>query len=149
MKFWSRSEERQHNNREILAGVGSETANQKHIFARLKQRFENNKLVALALKRIRQDRQQALTNTELYLDDWAYQNGPITKENLPIATIDTIDRVLTLHQAKQQQREMREERELSGSLMDGFDGVLGVLPGDSEIEDALIKADPTLEKYKR
>jgi hypothetical protein len=126
------------NNVKILDGVKSEPANQRHIFARLKQRFENNKLVALALKRIRQDRQRAETNAELYLDDWAFHHGGITKENLPQAAMDCIDRALTLHRAKQQQREFNEERELTGGLMDGFnDGVLGDLPGDGEIRKAL------------
>lgn len=130
---------REQQNKTILAGVGSESANQRHIFARLKQRFEANKLIAMALKRIRQDRQHAETNAELYLDDWAFHNGGITKENLPQATMDCIDRVLTLHQAKEAKREFNEERDITGSLMDGFDGVLGDLPGDSEIRAALEK----------
>jgi hypothetical protein len=123
----------------ILDGVGSESANQRHIFSRLKARFENNKLIALALKRIRQDRQHAETNAELYLDDWAFHHGGITKRNLPIAVIDTIDRVLTLHRAKQQQREFNEERELTGGLSSDFgdQGELGNLPGDAEFRKAL------------
>lgn len=131
---------REQRNKIILNGVGSENENQRHIFARLKRRFESNRLVAMVLKHIRQDRQHAETNIELYADDWAFHRGPITQENFKEFASDCVDRALSLHQAKQQQREASEERELSGSLMDGFnDGGFGDLPGDEEFRKQLEK----------
>ena len=136
-------------NKTIVAGIGNESENQRHIFSRLLQRFKRNRAVAVAMKQIRQDKQKALSNIEMYLDDWAYHHGGLTQANVHQAMSDCVDRMLTLHQAKQQQREAQEERALSGGLGDGFDGEFGDLPGDGEIEDALIKADPSLKQYRQ
>jgi hypothetical protein len=149
----NRAEERQQRNRTILDGVGSESANQKHIFARIKQRFERNRLIALALKRIRQDEQHAQTNAELYADDWAYEHGGITEGNKLIFAADCIDRVAQLAEGKRMARERAAERELDGGLMSDFaDQGRSITDGlnneEDQLADALCKADPSLRKYR-
>lgn len=133
-------------NKTILAGIGNESENQRHIFSRLLQRFKRNRAVALALKQIRQDKQKALSNIEMYLDDWAYHHGGLTQANVHQAMSDCVDRMLALHQAKQQQREAQKERALSGGLGDGFDGEFGDLPGDEDFEKYVLNQHPELKR---
>lgn len=141
--------DRRERNKQILDSIGNNDGNKEHIFNRTLRRFNLKHKLAMLLKYARQDREKARTNIEIYLDDWAYHHGGITQANVREAMADCVDRTITLHQKKQQQREAAEERQLSGSLMDGFDdGGFGDLPGDGEIEDALIKADPSLKKYR-
>ena len=85
-------------NLDALAPLSNMDANTKHIFSRVKKRFEAMRLIGIFLKRERADKQKAESNLELYLDDWVFHHGPITKENAAEVVADCLDRV------RQQQR---------------------------------------------
>jgi len=139
-----KKEEQRENNRKVLASLGDDDANSSHIFTRMRKRIESMRLVAVFLKRHRQDNQKAQTNIELYLDDWIYQHGPI--DYLPSkdhpqggpafqnAMEDCVDRVSKQHEALSQRREAAEVRAAEGSLGgEFFDGEqFGDLPSDND-----------------
>ena len=45
-------------------------------------KIEAARLVKIAVRRMKEDRQKSQAAIEMYLDDWAFHNGPITKENV-------------------------------------------------------------------
>jgi histidinol dehydrogenase len=143
--------DKRENNKKILASLRDDDANRDHIFKRCWDRIQAMRQVTTVLKRSREDEQKALTNIELYLDDWAFHRGPITKDNVKEAMTDVVDRVLKQHQAKQQRVEDAEFHVMQGPLAEfaDFNTPLGDLPGDGEIADALCKADPELKKYRK
>lgn len=145
------------NNRKVLEPFSKMDANAEHIFSRTRKRIEAMRLVAIFLKRKRQDTQKAQANIELYLDDWIYHHGPIdylpSKEHPqggPIfqnALADCADRIQKQQQAKDQMQEDAEFRQMQGSLGDGFDdGPFQGLPDDAAFEKAILKQRPELKR---
>jgi hypothetical protein len=132
------------NNRKILDSIRNGDGNRGHIFSRAWKRMQAMKLVSTFLKRSRQESQKAESNIELYLDDWAFHHGtPITKGNMDEAMTDCVDRMVSLHQVKQQAAEESELRTMEGTLGDGFDGgTFEELPGENEVRRSV-------EKYNR
>jgi hypothetical protein len=101
-------------NLEALASLRNSDANSKHIEKRILKRHEANRLVHVMLRNIRSDKQTAMTTIELYLDDWVFNNGPITRENYAEAIADCVDRVVKQAEARQRLREEAEFKELQG-----------------------------------
>jgi hypothetical protein len=129
------------NNRKILDSIGNDEANKGHIFKRAWKRMRAMQIVGTLLKRARQDEQKALTNAELYLDDWAFHHGgPITKGNVKEAVADCVDRATSLHRAKQHAAEEKEFRTMQGPLGDSFDDEpMGDLPGEDEFRQSVLR----------
>ena len=142
--------DRRENNKQALDSIRDNDGNKEHIFARLLRRFGLKRQIAVALKHDRQEREKAQANIEIYLDDWAFHRGGITTANVKEALVDCADRVVKLHQAKQQRAEDAEFRAMQGPLAAfGDDGPMEDLGGNAEWADALIKADPELKKFRK
>jgi hypothetical protein len=101
-------------NLQALASLGDSDANSKQIKERILKRHEAKRLVNVMLRNIRSDKQKAETNFELYLDDWVFHNGPITKENFADVVADYIDRVVRRAAAAQRLKEEADFREMQG-----------------------------------
>jgi hypothetical protein len=127
------------NNSKALAPISNGDANRQHIFNRKMKRIEVMRLITAMLKRKRLNDQKALSNIELYLDDWAFHHGtPITKANAAEAVADCVDRVLSLQQTKQEIAEQKEFEQLQGGLDD-----------EPDFESAILKQQPELRKFKK
>jgi transcription termination factor NusB len=100
-------------NKQLLSGMGDSNANSKHIAQTFLKRVEASRLFRILFRRVKEANQKAQTNIELYLDDWSFQHGGITEENLPQAMVDCVDRVTTLHQQRQQALEEQAEAEFN------------------------------------
>jgi hypothetical protein len=140
------------NNKKILASLRNDDANRDHIWKRCWKRVQAIRMVTVMRKRNREDEQKALTNAELYLDDWAFHRGGITKANMQEALADCIDRVLKQHQAKRQRQEQAEWRAMQGPLASefaDFHAPFGDLPGDADFEAEILKEHPELKDFKR
>jgi hypothetical protein len=96
-------------NRAALAPLGDGDANSAHIASRRALGHEATRLTGVALRRIKEDKQRAQAAIELYLDDWIFHNGPITKENFAQAMSDCIDRIKQRANAAQRVAENRAE----------------------------------------
>jgi hypothetical protein len=101
-------------NLQALASLGDSDANSKQIKERILKRHEAKRLVNVMLRNIRSDKQKAETNFELYLDDWVFHNGPLTKENFVDVVADYIDRVVRRAAAAQRLKEEAEFRDMQG-----------------------------------
>ena len=107
-------ETRQQRSLSLLAPIGDGDANSQHIASQNALRHEAARLMRIALRRMRDDRQRGLAEIELYLDDWVFHNGPITtKEQFDNAMRDCIDRIKQRHKAAQQLAEARTENDLT------------------------------------
>lgn len=95
------SDARQQRNRAALSRLDDDDANKKHIEQRTLTKIEVARLVKVAVRRIKEDRQKREAAIEMYLDDWAFHNGPITKENIAEAMSDCVDRIRQRAQAAQ------------------------------------------------
>ncbi len=100
---------RQQRNRTALAPLGDGDANSRHVASRKAAGYEAARLTRIALRRMKEDRERGLAQIELYLDDWVFHNGPITKENQAEAMADCVDRIRQRAQAAQQVAEDRAE----------------------------------------
>ena len=64
---------------------------------------------------MKEDRQKAQAQIELYLDDWIFHNGPITtREKFNTAIRDCVDRIRQRHQAAQRLANDAAENDLAG-----------------------------------
>lgn len=97
----SNSDVRQQRNAVALSRLDDGDANKKHIEQRTQAKAEAARLLKIAMRRIKEDRQKSLAAIEMYLDDWVFHNGPITKENVAEAMSDCVDRVRQRRQAAQ------------------------------------------------
>src|ERR1700730_4878112 len=117
-----RKQQQRENNIRILDTIGNGDANKGHIFSRAWKRIQAMKTVVTLLKRGRLDEQRALTNIELYADDWAFHHGaPIDPPDKPNGNFkefaaDCVDRMVTLHQRKHQAKEDSAFRAMQGPL---------------------------------
>jgi hypothetical protein len=107
-------------------------------------------LCGIFLKRKRQDKEKALSNAELFVDDWLFHNGKtwgeLTQAERSNLISDTIARVTEQHNVRAQQKEDAEFRAMQGSLGDGFDGEpFTELPGDDAFERAIVKHQKKLK----
>jgi hypothetical protein len=150
-----RKQQQRDNNLKILSTIGDQEANRGHIFNRAWKRIQAMKVVVTLLKRKRMDEQRALTNIELYADDWAFHHGtPIDAPDKPNGNFkefaaDCVDRMVTLHQRKEHAKEDAGFQQMQGSLVDGFDDdQMHSHPSDADIEAALIKANPELKRFR-
>jgi len=100
---------RQQRNRAALASLDDGGANKKHIEQRTLGKIEAARLLKLAVRRMKEDRQRCEAAIEMYLDDWMFHNGPLTKENLAEAMADCVDRIRQRAQAAHQVAEERAE----------------------------------------
>ena len=97
---------RQQTNRAALASLGDGDANSQHVANRKALRSEVVRLTQVALRRMKEDRQKAMAQVELYFDDWVFNNGPIaTREQFETAVRDCVDRIKQRTQAVQYARE--------------------------------------------
>ena len=104
------SDLRQVRNTAVLAPLGDGDANSKHVASRKAAGNEAVRLMRVALRRMKEDREQAQAQIELYLDDWVFNNGPITtQEQFETAVSDCVDRIRQRAQAAQQVAENRDE----------------------------------------
>jgi hypothetical protein len=109
------SDERQQRNRDALASLGDGDANSRHIASRKALGHEAARLTAIALRRMKEDKQKAQAQIELYLDDWTFHNGPIrTQEQFNNAIRDCVDRIRRRHQAARQLAADAAENDLTG-----------------------------------
>ncbi|HKV79753.1 MAG TPA: hypothetical protein VJP02_16505 [Candidatus Sulfotelmatobacter sp.] len=139
--------DRRENNKQALDSIRDNDGNKQHIFARLLRRFNLKRKLAVMLKHDRQERDKAQANIEIYLDDWAFHRGGLTKNNVKEALADCVDRVVKLHQTKQQRTEDAAFREMQGPLGEFADeGTMGDLPGDADFERYVLKQHPELKK---
>jgi hypothetical protein len=103
------SDLKQQHNKAALARLDDSDANKKHIEQRSFAKSEATRLVGIAVRRIKENRQKCEAAIEMYLDDWAFHNGPITRENLAEAMSDCVDRIRQRAQAAQRVAEDRAE----------------------------------------
>jgi hypothetical protein len=61
---------------------------QRHIQERIAAHFETARIANIARRRIHGDKQKANTTLELFLDQWSFENGPITQTNFLRAVMD-------------------------------------------------------------
>ncbi len=141
-----RKKQQRENNIKILAPLSDMDANTEHIFSRMRKRIEGMRLVAVFFKRARAEKQKAENNVELYLDDWAYQHGPITKENIEEAIADCVDRVTQQAHQRRQIAEEAEFRQMQGPLADSDDEAFHGLPDDAAFAKAILKQQPELKR---
>jgi hypothetical protein len=100
---------RQERNKAALAQLDDGDANKKHIEQRTLSKIEAARLVKVAVRQMKEDRQRCEAAIEMYLDDWAFHNGPITKENVMEAMRDCVDRISQRAQAAQRVAEHQAE----------------------------------------
>jgi hypothetical protein len=100
---------RQERNKAALAQLDDGDANKKHIEQRTLSKIETARLVKVAVRQMKEDRQRCEAAIEMYLDDWAFHNGPITKENVMEAMRDCVDRISQRAQAAQRVAEHQAE----------------------------------------
>ena len=100
---------RQERNKAALAQLDDGDANKKHIEQRTLSKIEAARLVKVAVRQMKEDRQRCEAAIEMYLDDWAFHNGPITKENVMEAMRDCVDRIIQRAQAAQRVAEHQAE----------------------------------------
>lgn len=106
---------RQQTNQAALASLGDGDANSQHVASRKALRSEASRLTQVAMRRMKEDRQKATAQVELYLDDWVFNNGPITtREQFETAVRDCADRIKRRQQAAQQLAENAAEGDLAG-----------------------------------
>lgn len=80
---------------------------------------EVDRLTAVYLKRLRQDREKLRTKAEIFLDSYFYHMGlPRTPENMPRA-LDACAKYLARQQAKEEREEFSPTLD-KGGLMKGF-----------------------------
>ena len=103
------SDLRQERNTSALAQLDDGDANKKHIEQRTHSKIEAARLVKVAVRQMKEDRQRCEAAIEMYLDDWAFHNGPITKENVMEAMRDCVDRISQRAQAAQRVAEHQAE----------------------------------------
>lgn len=133
-----RKQQQREQNRRIVDTIGNDEGNRGHIFSRAWKRIQVMKLIASLLKRKRMNDQRAMTNIELYADDWVFHHGtPIDPPDKPNGNFrefvaDCVDRVVTIQQNKQQVKEDAEWRNMQGSLADFDDERMVDLGGDAE-----------------
>jgi len=109
------SDLRQQRNRAVLAPLGDGDANSRHVANRKALRNEAVRLTRVALRRMKEDRQKALAQIELYLDDWVFNNGPITtKEQFENAVRDCVDRIKQRQKTARHLAEDAVEHDLTG-----------------------------------
>ena len=107
-------ETRRQRNLSLLAPIGDGDANSQHIASRNAARHEAARLLRIALRRAKDDRQKGLAEIELYLDDWIFNNGPITtKEQFDNAMRDCVDRIRQRIKAARKLAEARAENDLT------------------------------------
>ena len=104
-----RSDVRQQHNQTALATLDDGSANKEHIEQRTLAKLEAARLVKVAARRMKEDRQKCEAAIEMYLDDWVFHNGPITKENVVEAMVDCVDRIKQRTQAVQRFAEHQAE----------------------------------------
>lgn len=91
---------RRERNMRALAPLGDADANSEHIAKRKAMRHESTRLVHVALRRMKENREKLMGQLELYLDDWTFHNGPIdTQERFQDAMRDCVDRITQRRQA--------------------------------------------------
>jgi hypothetical protein len=95
--------------RAALAPLDAGDANKKHIEQRTLGKIEAARLLKIAVRRMKEDRQRCEAAIEMYLDDWVFHNGPITNENIAEAMADCVDRIRQRAQAAHQVAEERAE----------------------------------------
>lgn len=100
-----KSDVKQQRNQTALATLDDGSANKEHIEQRTLAKVEAARLVKIAARRMKEDRQKCEAAIEMYLDDWVFHNGPITKENIVEAMVDCVDRIKQRTQAVQSARE--------------------------------------------
>jgi hypothetical protein len=100
---------RQERNKAALAQLDDGDANKKHIEQRTLSKIEAARLVRVAVRRMKEDRQRCEVAIEMYLDDWAFHNGPVTNENVMEAMRDCVDRISQRAQAAQRVAEHQAE----------------------------------------
>ena len=100
-----KSDVKQRRNQTALASLDDGSANKEHIEQRTLAKVEAARLVKIAARRMKEDRQKCEAAIEMYLDDWVFHNGPITKENVVEAMVDCVDRIKQRTQAVQSARE--------------------------------------------
>jgi hypothetical protein len=62
----------------------------RQIEARTAKRHEAARLAQVMVRQIHGDRAEIQKNLELYLDNWAFQHGGLTKENISQAVADCV-----------------------------------------------------------
>jgi hypothetical protein len=138
-------------NLQVLAPIDDGNANAQHIARRRAERVEWRRKLTVILKHFFQDMRKALTNAELYMEDWRFHNGPITTENQRQAIADCIDRVVSQHNTKAAMEEDAEFRAMQGPLAEfaDVDGGLLDFAGDDHFERMALEQNPDLRQYKK
>lgn len=108
-------DERLQRNLSILAPIGDGDANSRHIASRNALGHEAARLTRVALRQMKEDKQKAQAQIELYLDDWVFHNGPITtRGQFDRAIRDCVDRIKQRHRAARKLAEDAAEDGLTG-----------------------------------
>jgi hypothetical protein len=100
---------------------------------------------------IRRRNSEIRTKTELFLDNWAFHHGGITKSNFKEAVRAWVKYATRIIEQMNRKRDEAEFRNVQGALGEfaDLDDSLADLPGDGVFEKALIKHDPTLKRYRK
>jgi hypothetical protein len=75
---------------------------QAQIVQRIRNRMEAQRLTAVVVRQVKGNRAEQEKNIELYLDQWAFEHGAITKANIEQALADCMDFALRVMERKQQ-----------------------------------------------
>jgi len=132
--------ERQENSKRVFDVLSVEDAMDKFIREDATENHETNRLVHVMFKQIRQRNAEIRTKSELFLDQWAFHHGGITKDNFKDAVrawVKFASRILVTMNRK---REDAEFRQMQGALAEfGDDEPFTELPGDEDFERAIVK----------
>lgn len=126
--------------KKVFDVISTEDAMDKFIREDAAENHETNRLVHVMFKQVRQQNEHIRTQSELFLDNWAFQHGGITKDNFREvirAYIKFARHILQLVNAK---REQAEYRAMCGALGDNFDGeVMQDLPSEDDFRQAAVR----------
>lgn len=114
--------DRQERNRDILAPLGASGANGR-FFARCAETVaEYARKVRVILRQIKTEKQEALTEIKLLIDDWQFHRGPAdTPEKQRNMHRDVLARLITRAEAKKRLRDRAEYNASLGEIGEGWE----------------------------
>jgi hypothetical protein len=134
-------------NKKIIDALAIEDDMDKFIKEDALNTNEANRLVHVMFKQIRQKNSQVRTNMELFLDQWAFHHGGLTKANFKEAIMATVKYGVRIAQANAQREDEAEFRAMQGPLDEFADGgPMRELPNDEAFEKYVLKQHPEFKK---
>lgn len=142
--------DRTKNNKKVVDVIAVERDMDKWIQEDALNTHEANRLVHVMFRQIRQKNTEVRTKIELFLDQWAFHHGGITKDNFNDAIRAAVKYGVGIATRANQRREDAAFRQMQGTLAEfaEFDTPFGNLPGDEDFEKHVLAQHPELKAHK-